>query len=181
MKTGVELVRGAGKRHLSARTASFVQVTIRCRTGVIPVQPAFFTFHAEHLWHLACHAAKGRTGRTEIMFSAGGCAYIYLIYGIHHMLNFVCSVKDDPQAVLIRGAIPLDDWKVELTGPGKLARHFQLTREQNGLSLTGSELYVEADSAYQPRIVQTKRIGIDYAKEWKDEQLRFIDANHVKQ
>ena len=130
---------------------------------------------------LACHAAKGRTGRTEIMFSAGGCAYIYLIYGIHHMLNFVCSVKDDPQAVLIRGAIPLDDWKVELTGPGKLARHFQLTREQNGLSLTGSELYVEADSAYQPRIVQTKRIGIDYAKEWKDEQLRFIDANHVKQ
>lgn len=130
---------------------------------------------------LACHAAKGRTGRTEVMFAAGGCAYIYLIYGIHHMLNFVCSVKDDPQAVLIRGAVPLDNWKVDLTGPGKLARHFQLTREHNGVQLTGDQLFVEADAAYQPQIVRTKRIGIDYAKEWKDELLRFIDTNHVKQ
>jgi len=130
---------------------------------------------------LACHASKGRTGRTEIMFAAGGCAYVYLIYGVHHMLNFVCSVADDPQAVLIRGAIPLDDWKVDLTGPGKLARHFQLTREHNGLKLTGSALYVEADANYQPHIVRTKRIGIDYAQEWKDELLRFIDNHHVKE
>ena len=129
---------------------------------------------------LACHASKGRTGRTEIMFAPGGRAYVYLIYGMHHMLNFVCSVKDDPQAVLIRGAVPLDDWKVDLTGPGKVARHFQLSREHNGLKLTGSTLYVEPDAAYEPHIIRTKRIGIDYAQEWKDELLRFIDSNHVK-
>lgn len=129
---------------------------------------------------LACHASKGRTRHTETMFAAGGCAYVYLIYGMHHMLNIVCSVADDPQAVLIRGAVPLDDWKVDLNGPGKLAKHFQLTRKQDGVDLTGRELYLEAALSYQPRIVLTKRIGIDYAKEWKDELLRFIDTNHVK-
>jgi len=129
---------------------------------------------------LACHASKGRTRRTETMFAAGGCAYVYLIYGMHHMLNFVCSVADDPQAVLIRGAVPLNDWKVDLTGPGKLARHFKLSRKHDGLDLTGTQLYLEADPVYQPRILRTKRIGIDYAKEWKDELLRFIDTNHVK-
>lgn len=129
---------------------------------------------------LACHASKGRTRRTETMFAAGGCAYVYLIYGIHHMLNIVCSVPDDPQAVLIRGALPLDDWTVDLTGPGKLAKHFQLTREHDGLDLTGNDLFLEADPTYQPRTLCTKRIGIDYAREWKDELLRFIDTKYVK-
>ncbi|MFT3878591.1 MAG: DNA-3-methyladenine glycosylase [Gemmatales bacterium] len=129
---------------------------------------------------MACHASKGRTRRTETMFAAGGCAYIYLIYGMHHMLNIVCSQLDDPQAVLIRGAVPLDNWNVDLTGPGKLARLFKLTREHNGLDLTGTQLYLETDPTYHPSIIRTKRIGIDYAREWKDEMLRFIDTNHVK-
>jgi len=89
-------------------------------------------------------------------------------------------VQNDPQAVLIRGAVPLDNWIVDLTGPGKLAKHFQLTREHDGLDLTGTHLYLESDMTYQPDIVRTKRIGIDYAKEWKDELLRFIDGNHLK-
>lgn len=129
---------------------------------------------------LACHASKGRTRRTETLFAAGGCAYVYLIYGIHHMLNIVCSVADDPQAVLIRGAVSLDNWNVDLTGPGKLARHFKLSREHDGLDLSGTQLYLEADPTYRPSIIRTKRIGIDYAREWKEELLRFIDTNHVK-
>jgi DNA-3-methyladenine glycosylase len=127
---------------------------------------------------LACHAAKGRTARTEVMFGPGGRAYVYFIYGMHFMLNIVASVRDDPQAVLIRGAVPLDDWKVDLSGPGKLARHFRITRELNGTKVTGSQLFVQSDG-YEPKIVRTKRIGIDYAKEWKDELLRFVDATYV--
>ena len=39
----------------------------------------------------ACHAHKGRTPRTDVMYSPGGCAYIYLCYGMHEMLNVVSS------------------------------------------------------------------------------------------
>jgi DNA-3-methyladenine glycosylase len=128
---------------------------------------------------LACHAAKGRTTRTEVMFGPGGHAYVYFIYGMHHMLNIVAGVRDDPQAVLIRGAVPLGDWKVDLSGPGKLARHFRITRELNGIKVTGNQLFFQSDG-YQPKIVTTKRIGIDYAQAWKDELLRFVDANYVR-
>jgi len=127
---------------------------------------------------LACHAAKGRTARTEVMFGPGGRAYVYFIYGMHFMLNIVASIPEDPQAVLIRGAVPLDDWKVDLSGPGKLARHFRITRALNGVKVTGNQLFLQSDG-YQPKIVTTKRIGIDYAREWKDELLRFVDANYI--
>jgi DNA-3-methyladenine glycosylase len=128
---------------------------------------------------LACHAAKGKTARNEVMFGPGGMAYVYFIYGMHFMLNIVASVPDDPQAVLIRGAVPLDDWQVDLSGPGKLARHFRITRGLNGMKVTGNQLFLQADG-YQPKIVTTKRIGIDYAQEWKDALLRFVDANYIK-
>ena len=123
---------------------------------------------------LACHAAKGRTGRTEIMFGPPGFAYVYLIYGMHDMLNIVASEVDDAQAVLIRGATPLDDWQADLSGPGKLARALRITRRDNGADLTGEELYLIDDHAPPTRIVRTPRIGVDYACEWKDKPLRFI-------
>lgn len=129
---------------------------------------------------LACHAAKGRTKRTEVMFAPGGVAYVYLIYGMYHMLNIVASVQDDPQAVLIRGAVPLDGWQADLTGPGKLARAFHITRDLNGASLVENELYLSPADEYQPQLACTKRIGIDYAQGWKDELLRFIDTREVK-
>jgi DNA-3-methyladenine glycosylase len=125
---------------------------------------------------LACHASKGRTRRTEVMFGPAGRAYVYLIYGMYDMLNIVASHVDDPQAVLIRGAFPLDGWEADLSGPGKLARALRITRAQNGLELTGDRLFLEGDPEYTPQIVTTKRIGIDYAKEWKDALLRFVDA-----
>ncbi len=64
---------------------------------------------------LACHASKGRTARNEVMFGDGGFIYMYLIYGMHWMLNVVTSVEDSPQAVLIRGVR-------EASGPGRLTR-----------------------------------------------------------
>src|SRR5262245_5968976 len=59
---------------------------------------------------LACHASKGRTKRTEVMFGPPGRAYVYLIYGMYEMFNVVTSAVGDAQAVLIRGAFPLDGW-----------------------------------------------------------------------
>lgn len=129
---------------------------------------------------LACHAAKGRTARTEPMFSIGGYTYVYLIYGMYHMLNVVASGIDDPQAVLIRGAVNLDDPNHDLIGPGKLARELSITRVDNHQLLNRESLHFVADASYVPSMVRTKRIGIDYAKEWKDEPLRFIDTRYVK-
>jgi DNA-3-methyladenine glycosylase len=128
---------------------------------------------------LACHAAKGRTARTEVMFGEAGHAYVYLIYGIHDMLNIVSGQPGVAQAVLVRAAEPLDGWRANLSGPGNLARGFGITRRaHNGMDLTGDELFLLAPrSASPPRIVRTRRIGVDYAKEWKDAPLRFIDAD----
>jgi DNA-3-methyladenine glycosylase len=126
---------------------------------------------------LACHASRGRTKRTEVMFGPGGHAYVYLIYGIHEMFNIVSGEAGDPQAVLVRAAEPLDGWHADLAGPGKLARGLNITRALNGEDLTGDALFLEADSTYKPTIVQAVRVGVDYAKEWKDVELRFLDAN----
>jgi DNA-3-methyladenine glycosylase len=126
---------------------------------------------------LASHASKGRTRRTEVLFGAPGRAYVYLIYGMYEMLNVVAGAAGQGQAVLIRAADPLDDWKVDLSGPGRLTRALQITRLQNGLVLTGTQLYLLDDPDDQPAVQSTKRIGIDYALQWKDAPLRFVDAN----
>lgn len=130
---------------------------------------------------LACHAAKGRTARTEVMFGEPGHAYVYLIYGIHDLLNIVCGAVGDAQAVLIRAADPLDGWDANLSGPGNLAKQFGITRRHNGVDLTSGKLsLIQGADPASPRIVRTRRIGVDYAKEWKDAPLRFIDADNPK-
>ena len=63
----------------------------------------------------ACHACKGRTPRTEVMFHNGGLIYVYLVYGMHWMLNVVTGLENEPQAVLIRSL-------EGSTGPGRLTR-----------------------------------------------------------
>ena len=129
---------------------------------------------------LACHASKGRTRRTEVMFGPAGRAYVYLIYGMYDMFNIVAAGVDDPQAVLIRGAVPLDGWEADLSGPGKLARELKITRAQNGLDLTGEALFLVGDRASRCKVATTKRIGIDYAGEWKHALLRFVETRPVK-
>ena len=126
---------------------------------------------------LACHAAKGRTRRTEVMFGPGGRAYVYFIYGMHEMFNVVASRKGDAQAVLVRAAEPLDGWEVNLSGPGRFAKGMRITREENGLDLTGEEMFFLNDVKDRPRIVTAQRIGVDYSGEWREAMLRFLDTD----
>jgi DNA-3-methyladenine glycosylase len=127
---------------------------------------------------LASHSSKGRTKRTEVMFGPAGRAYVFFIYGMYTMFNVVTGKTGDAHAVLLRGAEPLDGWEADLTGPGKLARAFGVVRADNGLDLVGDEIYFVADPDYKPRIVKSKRVGIDYARHWAARLLRFIDASN---
>jgi DNA-3-methyladenine glycosylase len=97
---------------------------------------------------------------------------------MHEMFNIVGGNVGDAQAVLVRGAEGLDGWEADLTGPGKLAKAFRITRKDNGMDLSGDDLLIVDDPEYRPRIVRTKRIGVDYAKRWKDRLLRFIDVSN---
>jgi DNA-3-methyladenine glycosylase len=126
-------------------------------------------------YDLACHASRGRTPRTAVMFGEGGHAYVYFIYGMYHMLNIVTGRDGDPQAVLLRAAEPLDGWEVDLSGPGKLARAFELTREHKNLSLSTPRLYLTRGTA-PAGISCSPRIGVDYAGNWREAHLRFFDA-----
>src|SRR5687767_10287981 len=127
---------------------------------------------------LACHAAKGRTKRTEVMFGPAGFSYVYLIYGMYPMLNIVSGERGVAEAVLIRAAEAIG-WEADLSGPGKLCREMRITLADNALDLTKSDkLFLIDDGARAtPRIATSKRIGVDYAGEWKDALLRFYDAD----
>lgn len=134
----------------------------------------------------ACHAARGKTARNAVMFGPGGFSYIYFIYGMYHCLNFVTEPEGFPAAVLIRGGEPLEGIEVmrknyqpkknnRMTdGPGKLCKAFGLTREQNGLDLTGPRLYLEDHHLIQNKIESSKRVGI---KVGRDKKWRFFDAD----
>ena len=115
---------------------------------------------------LACHASKGRTSRTEVMYHRGGVLYVYLIYGMYWMLNVVTGQENDPQAVLIRGL-------ENIYGPGRLTRKLQIDRSfyAENISLS-SRIWIE-DNGLQPLYKAGKRIGVDYAGEWKDKLWRF--------
>lgn len=118
----------------------------------------------------ACHAYKGRTARTEVMFGPAGQWYVYLIYGMYHMLNIVTDAENYPAAVLIRGV-------EDISGPGRLTKRLSITREFNGKpALSDSGLWIEDRGVVVPKkhILRTPRIGIDYAEEWKDKPYRFV-------
>lgn len=128
---------------------------------------------------LASHASKGRTQRNEVMFGPPGRAYVYFIYGMHWMFNITTGPADGAHALLIRAAEPLEGWEVDLCGPGRLAKAFGITRADNGMDLAGEDIhFIVDDPAYRARILKTKRVGIDYARHWKDRRLRFIDRNN---
>jgi len=115
----------------------------------------------------ACHASKGRTKRTEIMFSEGGKLYVYFVYGMYWMLNVVTGEKNIPQAVLIRGVTGLN-------GPGILTREIGIEGSYYGEDLTQSDKIWIEDKGIKSEIKTGKRIGIDYAGEpWKNKPWRF--------
>lgn len=125
---------------------------------------------------LACHAAKGRTARTEVMFGPPGRAYVYLIYGVYELLNVVTGREGDAQAVLIRAAEPLENVTLKTDGPGKLTRAVGLSRAYNRHDFTEPPLTFQAGTP-PAEIVTTTRIGVDYAGVWKDAPLRFYDPS----
>lgn len=125
---------------------------------------------------LASHSSKGRTKRTAVMFGPAGHAYVYLIYGIYRMFNIVAGKTGAGQAVLIRAAEPLDGWDANLSGPGRLTQALAITLSANDLDLTQDSLYLLQDPDARPRVKKTKRIGVEYAGEWKHRLLRFFDA-----
>jgi DNA-3-methyladenine glycosylase len=127
---------------------------------------------------LASHASKGKTRRTMVMFGPPGRAYVYFIYGMHQMFNIICGREGDAEAVLLRAAEPLDGWDADLTGPGKLARAFSITPQDNGKDLTSGDISFEIDADYCPRVWRGKRIGVDYAAHWKERLLRFVDVRN---
>jgi DNA-3-methyladenine glycosylase len=128
---------------------------------------------------LACHAARGRTKRTEVMFGAAGHAYVYFIYGMHEMFNVVAAAEGDAQAVLVRAAEPLGGWQANLSGPGRFARGLRITRADYGRDLTTDVLFfLPRDAAAPaPRIVAAPRVGVDYSGDWKHAPLRFFDTD----
>lgn len=127
---------------------------------------------------LASHSSKGRTARTEVMFGPPGRAYVYFIYGMYWMFNVVAGVEGEAHAVLIRAADPLDGWKIDLSGPGKLARGFGITRNDNGMDVTNGSIFFATHENQRPRISRRKRIGVDYAGRWKDRLLRYVDLTN---
>lgn len=119
---------------------------------------------------LACHASKGLTPRTKVMFGPPGHAYVYLIYGMYHCLNIVTEKEGYPAAVLIRG-VELDG----LNGPGKLCRGLKIDKRLNEADICLSkELWTEeGENISYSKIKKSKRIGVDYAGKWKDKLWRF--------
>lgn len=130
-----------------------------------------------------------RTNRTEVMFSAGGVAYIYLCYGIHQMFNIVTNEQDIPNAILIRALEPIIGIDIMLQrsnktihgadltrGPGNVAKALGLHTRHSGMGLQCDEVYIADDGLKYPedQIVTTKRIGVDYAEEDALLPYRFI-------
>ena len=114
----------------------------------------------------ACHANKGRTARTEVMYGKAGTAYVYLCYGIHWLLNIVTGEENEPEAVLIRACRDAD-------GPGKLTKRLGITGELNRTSVCDGQLYIE-DDGFQCEVATDKRVGIAYAaQEDQDRLWRF--------
>jgi len=141
----------------------------------------------------ACHAYDGkRTPRTEIMYTPGGVAYIYLIYGMYHLFNVITHREGQPHAVLVRGIEPLEGIptmldrrkKTELTpkltaGPGILSIALGLKKDQTGTPLTGETIGIEdwGFTIGADKIIASPRVGVDYAGDHAAWPLRFRVSN----
>ena len=146
----------------------------------------------------ACHSYGGNiTKRNEILYKEAGTIYVYLIYGMYSLLNIVTKNENDPEAVLIRAVEPIENidamavnrfgkiykdlssyQKKNLTnGPGKLTMAMEIDRALNGKILSQDYLYIEEGEDVR-NIIETKRIGIDYAGEDANLPLRFYIENN---
>ncbi len=138
----------------------------------------------------ASHAFGGRrTRRTEPMYAAGGIAYVYLCYGIHHLFNVVTATEGIPHAVLVRAGKPLEGERVMLVrrgrqrvdksllaGPGSTARALGITTALNGENLLEDRIWIEdrGISLAQTAINCGPRVGVDYAGVDAARPYRFV-------
>ncbi|MFP4022476.1 MAG: DNA-3-methyladenine glycosylase [Candidatus Paceibacterota bacterium] len=117
----------------------------------------------------ACHASRGRTKRTEVMYGPAGHWYIYLVYGMHHMLNITTGSRGYPSAVLFRSGL-------DVKGPGRLTRALELDISLNAKKASSANgLWLEGGFEVPfEEIERLPRIGVDYAKEWAEKPYRFV-------
>lgn len=141
----------------------------------------------------ACHANNGkRTNRTEVMFKEGGKAYVYLCYGIHNLFNITTNIDGLADAILIRAVQPLEGKEIMLqrrnktvfdktltSGPGVLSKALGIDRSLYAASLVGPNIWLEGTSVKisNKQIVETTRIGVDYAGEDALRPWRFYLKN----
>jgi len=120
---------------------------------------------------LACHASRGRTTRTAVMYGPSGHWYVYLVYGMHEMLNLVTGPEGWPSAILIRGV-------AGVSGPGRVTSALAIGRSLNGMPATRSTgLHIEDRGIRVPErlVARTPRIGVDYAGPvWAAKPWRFV-------
>ena len=116
----------------------------------------------------ACHAHKGRTKRTEVLYGKSGVIYVYLCYGMHWLMNVITGDEEQPQGVLFRAGEGYN-------GPAKLTKALGVTGEQNLKSFIDSEeIWIEDDGKKHDYHTDT-RVGIGYAtEEYREKQWRFI-------
>jgi DNA-3-methyladenine glycosylase len=171
----------------------FTQVNEIITAGIIVETEAYFGIEDK-----ASHAyGNRRTSRTEVMYSKGGLTYVYLCYGIHHLLNIVTSIEGDPKCVLVRSIEPFQGIAEMETrrkmpanktaissGPGSLTKALGIDLSLNRQDLTQNSIWIEDHSiTYQSsQVSKAARIGIDYAEEHALLPLRFFvnDSKYVK-
>ena len=140
------------------------------------------------------HIAKSKE-KSTIMYKEGGVFYVYLTYGVHHMLNIVSGQANSPESVLIRAGFLTDDsdrlleeqslsvdkqlnHPKQFAGPGKLTKRLQIDRELYGKVISPeSGVWIEDDGCLPP-VSLRPRIGIDYAGDAKDWLLRYVWTDH---
>ena len=143
----------------------------------------------------ASHAWRGvPTGRTATLFRAGGRAYVYLVYGLHHLFNVVAGAAGEGMAVLVRAGEPIEGgermaerrglgWPAPpgaiAGGPGKLAQALAIDRSHDGVPLGRGAIAVTRGEPVAPSEVAVgPRIGVDYAGEAAAWPLRFALRGH---
>lgn len=185
-RAGLRAAHGIGKKHDMARVIKpeellnvdtvalarwllgkvLVRTTARGRESHIITEVEAYDGERD----LACHASKGRTERTDVMYRPGGIWYVYLCYGVHEMLNLVTGPRDYPAAVLIRGVSGF-------AGPGRLTKGLKIDRRLNGRpAQPDSGLHLEDNGLeIKPRRVKSgPRIGVNYAGPvWARKRWRF--------
>lgn len=120
---------------------------------------------------LACHASKGRTPRTELLYGKSGIIYVYLCYGMHWLMNVITGEEEQPQGVLIRAGEVHD-------GPAKLTKYLQIGKSFNGSSFIDNDALWIEDDGVCPDLRTDARVGIDYAGDyWKNIPWRWIAEN----